>query len=201
MYQLPNLKYDVGELEPYFDEETMKLHYGKHHQTYTDKLNATLADYPDLSSLPIENLLKNLETVPEKIRQAVINFGGGFFNHNFFFDIIGPHQDNQGPTGELKEAIDKTFGSFENFKKEFTEKTVSVFGSGWGWLVKDINGSLLITTTANQSCPLSDQLIPILACDVWEHAYYLKYQNRRPDFVEAFFQVVDWNRVGEIFNS
>lgn len=201
MYQLPILKYDFGALEPYFDEATMKLHYGKHHQAYLDKLNAALADFPDLLSQPIEELLKNLEAVPENVRLAVRNFGGGFYNHNFFFDIVGPKTDQQIPTGSLQEALVKSFGSFENFKKEFTNKSVSVFGSGWSWLVKDQTGTLSIISTANQDCPLSIGSRPILACDVWEHAYYLKYQNRRAEFVEAFFQVIDWVRVEQIYNS
>ncbi|MFA6416311.1 MAG: superoxide dismutase [Candidatus Paceibacterota bacterium] len=201
MYQLPTLKYDFSELEPYFDEATMKLHYGKHHQTYVDKLNTALADFPELSALSIEELLKNLEAVPEEVRQAVRNFGGGFYNHNFFFDIIGPKVDNLVPTGGLMEVLEKSFGSFDNFKKEFTDKTVTVFGSGWGWLVKNSDGQLAIVTSANQDCPLSAGSKPLLACDVWEHAYYLKYQNRRVEFVEAFFQVIDWNRVEEIYNT
>ncbi len=138
---------------------------------------------------------------PETVRLAVRNFGGGFYNHNLFFDIIGPKSNSLEPVGQLKEAIDKSFGSFANFKKEFTDKTISVFGSGWGWLVKNQIGSLQIISSPNQDCPLSAGLKPILACDVWEHAYYLKYQNRRAEFVEAFFQVIDWKRVEEIYNS
>jgi len=201
MFQLPTLKYDFGALEPYFDEATMRLHFSKHHQTYIDKLNTALTDFPDLASQPIEALLKNLEMAPETVRLAVRNFGGGFYNHNLFFDIIGPKSNSLEPVGQLKEAIDKSFGSFANFKKEFTDKTISVFGSGWGWLVKNQIGSLQIISSPNQDCPLSAGLKPILACDVWEHAYYLKYQNRRAEFVEAFFQVIDWKRVEEIYNS
>ena len=201
MFQLPTLKYDFGALEPYFDEATMRLHFSKHHQTYIDKLNTALTDFPDLASQPIEALLKNLEMAPETVRLAVRNFGGGFYNHNLFFDIIGPKSNSLEPVGQLKEAIDKSFGSFANFKKEFTDKTIGVFGSGWGWLVKNQIGSLQIISSPNQDCPLSAGLKPILACDVWEHAYYLKYQNRRAEFVEAFFQVIDWKRVEEIYNS
>ncbi|OHA61567.1 MAG: superoxide dismutase [Candidatus Vogelbacteria bacterium RIFOXYD2_FULL_44_9] len=201
MYKLPILKYDFSALEPYFDEETMRLHYGKHHQAYADKLNTALADFPELSAKPIEDLLKNLDSIPEGVKSAVRNFGGGFYNHNFFFDIIGPKSDNIEPMGKVKEAIEKSFGSFADFKKEFTEKTVAIFGSGWGWLVKNQTGSLQIISSPNQDCPLSAGLKPILACDVWEHAYYLKYQNRRAEFVEVFFQVIDWKRVEEIYNS
>ena len=201
MFTLPTLPYSYNALAPYLDEQTMRLHHGKHHQTYADKLNSALTAWPDLAQKSIEELLADVGSLPEAIQKPVRNFGGGYANHNFFFDIIGPHRDDLLPAGKLAEAIVRDFGSFENFKKEFSDKTISIFGSGWGWLVADTADHLSVTTTANQDSPLTLGLKPLLACDVWEHAYYLKYQNRRADFVEAFFQVIDWGRVEEIFTK
>ncbi|OJI08071.1 MAG: superoxide dismutase [Candidatus Vogelbacteria bacterium CG22_combo_CG10-13_8_21_14_all_37_9] len=200
MYKLNPLNYGYADLEPYFDEATMKLHHDKHHQSYLDKLNLALTNSPDLAAQPIEDLLTNLATLPEELKSAVRNSGGGYANHNLFFNLIGPHSDQTEATGDLAEAIKLKFSSFEQFKKDFTEKALSVFGSGWVWLTLDQSG-LQIVTTANQDSPLSLGLQPILACDVWEHAYYLKYQNRRVEFIDAFFQVVDWPAVAKHYDT
>ena len=194
MYNLNPLPYGFSDLEPYFDEATMKLHSTKHHQGYVDKLNSALATTPDLASRTIEDLLTNLTTLPENIKTPVRNFGGGYANHNLFFALIGPHVDNRQPQGALAEALIAKFGSFEQFKKDFSDKALTVFGSGWTWLVLGGDG-LQVTTTANQDSPLSLGHQPVLACDVWEHAYYLKYQNRRAEFIEAWFAVIDWSAV------
>ncbi|KRN27240.1 superoxide dismutase [Liquorilactobacillus mali] len=199
-YTLPNLPYDYSALEPYIDEQTMRLHYGKHHQTYVDNLNAALKDHPELSELPIEELMGQLDKVPESIKKAIRNGGGGHANHSLFWKLLSPHFDTN-PEGPLREAIDSKFGSLEEFKQQFTEASLSVFGSGWAWLVKDKAGELKIMTTANQDSPLSEGLTPVLGLDVWEHAYYLKYQNRRPKYVEAFWHIVNWQEAAGRFGS
>lgn len=200
MYTLPALPYAYEALEPYFDAETMRLHHDKHHQTYLDKLNDALKANPELTALPAEKLLAELNTtVPEDLRLKVKNFGGGFVNHNLFWEILAPQAGGQ-PVGELAEAINKTFGSFDSFKELFAAAATGIFGSGWAWLVKTNSGELKIVTTPNQDSPLTQGLIPLLTLDVWEHAYYLKFQNKRPDFIQAFWQVINWLVVGQKFN-
>ena len=200
VYKLPDLPYDYSALEPYIDEQTMRLHHDMHHQTYVNNLNAALKDHPGLSELPVEELVGQLNKIPENIRKAVRNSGGGHANHSLFWKLLSPHFDTN-PEGNLREAIDSEFGSFEKFKQQFTEAAMKVFGSGWAWLVKDKAGELKIMTTANQDSPLSEGLTPVLGLDVWEHAYYLKYQNRRPKYVEAFWHIVNWQEASSRFGS
>jgi len=194
-YTLPPLNYKYDALEPYIDAKTMEIHHTKHHQAYLDKLNAIVADHEDFfKGKTIEEVLSQLDEIPEEIRQGVINQGGGFANHNLFFNILAPNSGGA-PTGALGEAINTTFGNFENFQKEFNQALTEVFGSGWAWLVVDHDHHLKIIKTANQDSPLSLEVTPILGVDVWEHAYYLKYQNRRPEYIEAIWHVIDWNNV------
>lgn len=200
VYKLPDLPYDYSALEPYIDEQTMRLHHDMHHQTYVNNLNAALKDHPGLSELPVEELVGQLNKIPENIRKAVRNSGGGHANHSLFWKLLSPHFDTN-PEGNLREAIDSEFGSFEKFKQQFTEAAMKVFGSGWAWLVKDNAGQLKIMTTANQDSPLSVGLTPVLGIDIWEHAYYLKYQNLRPKYVEAFWHIVNWEEAGKRFDS
>ncbi|MBI2010416.1 MAG: superoxide dismutase [Candidatus Chisholmbacteria bacterium] len=192
MYQLPQLPYDFDALEPYIDAKTMEIHHGKHHQTYIDKLNDALKDYPDLSLKSVEDLLSDLNQIPEAIQMAVRNHGGGHANHSFFWSLMKPGGGE--PQGKLAEAIKKDLKDFASFKTEFTAAAVGRFGSGWAWLVMD-NGKLAVMSTANQDSPLSEGKTPLLGLDVWEHAYYLKYQNRRPDYIEAWWHVVNWDQV------
>lgn len=178
MYELPKLQYAYDALEPWIDARTMEFHHSKHHQTYVNKLNEALAKHPELDAKPLEELLKNLDAVPEDIRTAVKNHGGGVWNHSFFWRVMAPHGGE--PKGKIGEAIAKNFGSdFGKFREEFNNAAATLFGSGWVWLVKDGGGKLSIMTTQNQDNPMSRNLKPILCLDVWEHAYYLKYQNRR----------------------
>lgn len=190
---LPPLPYAYNALEPFIDEKTMNIHHTKHHQTYVDKLNAALEGHNELADLPVEALLKNLDQVPEKIRTAVRNHGGGHANHSFFWPLLKKDVPYE---GGIREHIDSGFGSFEAFRKEFTTKASLLFGSGWTWLVTD-GGKLEIITTPNQDSPVSLGKKPLLGLDVWEHAYYLKYQNRRPEYIEAFFNVINWEKVNE----
>lgn len=196
MHTLSKLDYDYDALEPFVDGETMRIHHDKHHQAYIDKLNKAL-EGTDLSGKSVEDLLSDLDAVPENIRGAVRNHGGGHANHSMFWKVIGPAigKDNK-PEGVLLEKINETFGSFEDFKTEFAAKAGSVFGSGWGWLVSD-GGKLEIMSTPNQDSPISVGKKPILGVDVWEHAYYLKYQNKRPDYLKAFFAVINWSEVSK----
>lgn len=194
MFELPKLPYPYDALEPYIDAQTMEIHHTKHHQTYVNKLNAALEKYPNLQNKSLEELLKNLSVVPEDIRTAVGNHGGGHFNHSLFWKIMAP---NVTPTPEIEEAINKSFGSFDEFKKNFTETATGVFGSGWTWLVKDKENKLLIVPTPNQDNPLSEGHTPLLGIDVWEHAYYLKYQNRRPEYIENWWNIINWKQVEE----
>ncbi|KRL06364.1 superoxide dismutase [Liquorilactobacillus hordei] len=200
VYKLPDLPYDYSALEPYIEEQTMRLHHDMHHQTYVNNLNAALKDHPGLSELPVEELVGQLDKIPENIRKAVRNSGGGHANHSLFWKLLSPHFDTN-PEGNLREAIDSEFGSFEKFKQQFTEAAMKVFSSGWAWLVKDNAGQLKIMTTADQDSPLSVGLTPVLGIDVWEHAYYLKYQNLRPKYVEAFWHIVNWEEAGKRFDS
>ena len=206
MHTLPKLKFEYKALEPYFDEATMKLHHTKHHQTYVDKLNEALAKHPELAEKSLEELLIDLNKVPEDIRGAVRNHGGGHFNHTFFWNILKPNSDGKIPlpTGKLLEKINASFASFENFQKLFKETALARFGSGWAWLVCPTEGNrvasdgeLKIISTANQDTVLELGFMPIIGLDVWEHAYYLKYQNRRADYVKAWWQVVNWRQVSD----
>lgn len=194
-YTLPDLPYGYDALEPYIDVETMHLHHDKHHNTYVTNLNAAIEKYPELEEQSVEELMKNLNEVPEDIRTAVRNNGGGHANHSFFWKIMAPNAGGE-PTGAIKDAIDQAFGSFEKMKEEFKTVATGRFGSGWAWLVLN-NGKLEITSTANQDSPLTDGKTPIIGLDVWEHAYYLKYKNVRPDYIAAFWDVVNWDQANE----
>ena len=195
-HKLPELGYAYDALEPHIDARTMEIHHTKHHNGYTDKLNAALESAPDFQGYSAEQLLRGLLALPDSIRGAVRNNGGGYHNHALFWETLAPG-GSQAPTGKLAEAIDKAFGSVDAFKKEFAAAAAGQFGSGWGWLVVDPFGHLRVTATANQDSPLIDGSTPILGVDVWEHAYYLNYQNRRPDYLAAFWNVVNWDVVGE----
>ena len=197
-FQLPNLPYNFDALEPHIDSKTMQIHHGKHHAGYTNKLNAAIAG-TDLEGKTIEDILKNLDMN----NTAVRNNGGGYFNHSLFWEIMGPNCGGK-PEGQLAAAIDKDFGSFDEFKSNFSSAAGTRFGSGWAWLCVDLNGGLEVCSTANQDNPLMPGecgKTPILGLDVWEHAYYLNYQNRRPDYVAAFFSVINWIKVSENYNS
>jgi superoxide dismutase, Fe-Mn family len=198
-HKLPKLGYDFGALEPHIDAKTMEIHYTKHHQAYIDKLNAALAKHADLAKLSAEELIKKLETIPEDIRTAVQNNGGGHVNHTFFWKIMGPGKGGQ-PKGELADAINKKFGSFAAMKEALAAAAGSRFGSGWAWLVKSGDG-VDVMSTANQDSPLSLGKTPIIGVDVWEHAYYLKYQNKRPDYVAAWWNVVNWDQAAKNFSA
>lgn len=193
-FELPPLPYDYNALEPYIDEQTMHLHHDKHHAAYVNNLNAALKTLPDFADLSIEEIIRRLNEIPEVARAVVRNNGGGHINHTMFWQIMGPNAGGA-PTGELAQAIDAKFGSFDAFKTAFNDAGVKRFGSGWAWLVLDQAGHLAITSTANQDNPLTDGYYPILGNDVWEHAYYLKYQNRRPDYLAAWWNVVNWDVV------
>ncbi len=195
-FELPVLPYAVNALEPFIDELTMTIHHGKHHAAYVTNLNAALDKHPEFN-LPLEVFLKDLNLVPEDIRMAVRNNGGGHYNHSLFWSLLKVNQ-GAAPTGQLAAAIVKTFGTFDAFKEQFGNAAKTRFGSGWAWLVVTPTKELKITSTPNQDTPL-DVGTPILGLDVWEHAYYLKYQNRRPDYVSAFWSVVNWDRVAELF--
>ena len=196
-YTLPELPYAYDALEPYIDGETMHLHHDKHHNTYVTNLNAAIEKYPELGEKSVEDLISDMNAIPEDIRTAVRNNGGGHANHTFFWEIMAPNAGGQ-PTGAIKEAIDETFGSFDEMKAAFKTAATGRFGSGWAWLVVN-NGKLEITSTPNQDSPLMDGQTPVLGLDVWEHAYYLKYKNVRPDYIEAFWNVVNWDKVNELF--
>ena len=196
-HNLPELPYAYNALEPYFDAQTMEIHHTKHHQTYVDKLNAALDGQANLQSKSVEDLLRDLNAVPESIRTAVRNHGGGHFNHSFFWPML---RKETRYSGEVADAINSTFGSFDTFKEQFSNSAALLFGSGWAWLVWS-NNELQVVTTANQDNPLSQGKTPILGIDVWEHAYYLKYQNRRPEYISAFFNVINWDKVNEYFKA
>ncbi|EMG27608.1 superoxide dismutase [Listeria fleischmannii 1991] len=198
-YELPKLPYTYDALEPNFDKETMEIHYSKHHNTYVTKLNDALKGHDDLASLPVEELVANLDRVPENIRTAVRNNGGGHANHTLFWSILSPSGGGE-PSGELKSAIDAKFGSFSDFKSKFADAAVARFGSGWAWLVVK-NGELEIISLPNQDSPLSDGYTPVLGLDVWEHAYYLKFQNRRPEYIDTFWNVVNWDEVSKRYEA
>ena len=194
-FVLPPLPYDYSALEPYIDTETMHLHHDKHHAAYVNNLNAALKDHP-FTELPINEVVRRLNEVPEGVRTAVRNNGGGHANHTLFWELMTPGGSKE-PTGALAQAINTTFGSFDAFKAAFNDAGVKRFGSGWAWLILDKSGKLAITSTANQDNPLTDGNFPVLGNDVWEHAYYLKYQNRRPDYLAAWWNVVNWDIVAQ----
>ena len=198
-YEVPTLPYAYDALEPHIDKETMTLHHDKHHQAYVTNLNAAIEKHPELGSKSPEELIKNLDAIPEDIRPAVRNNGGGHVNHSMFWEIMGPGGGGE-PTGRIAEAISSTFGSFEAFKTAFSDAGVKRFGSGWAWLV-NAGGKLAIVSTANQDNPLSEGQFPILGNDVWEHAYYLKYQNRRPEYLAAWWNTINWNEVNKRFEQ
>jgi Fe-Mn family superoxide dismutase len=198
-YQLPELPYAYNALEPYIDEQTMRIHHDKHHGTYVSKLNEALKGHDDLASKSIEDLVSDLNAVPENIRTAVRNNGGGHVNHSLFWQILSPNGGGE-PSGAVADAIKAKFGSFADFKKQFSDAAAGRFGSGWAWLVVN-NGELEITSTPNQDSPYMEGKTPILGLDVWEHAYYLKYQNRRPEYIEAFFNVINWDEVNKRYEA
>ncbi|HBM3594692.1 TPA: superoxide dismutase [Listeria innocua] len=198
-YELPKLPYTYDALEPNFDKETMELHYTKHHNTYVTKLNEAVSGHPELAEKPVEELVANLDSVPEDIRGAVRNHGGGHANHTLFWSILSPNGGGA-PTGDLKSAIESEFGTFDEFKEKFNAAAAARFGSGWAWLVVN-NGKLEIVSTANQDSPLSDGRTPVLGLDVWEHAYYLKFQNRRPEYIDTFWNVVNWDEANKRFDA
>src|SRR5260370_27093223 len=198
-HALPPLPYDFAALEPHIDTQTMQIHHGKHHQAYVNNLNAALAKHPDVDKWPLEDLLKKINQVPEDIRTAVRNNAGGHHNHAWFWTWMGPKAGGE-PTGAVSDAIKKTFGDFAKFKEQIAAAGTGRFGSGWAWLVWS-GGKLEILSTANQDSPLIDGKTPVLGVDVWEHAYYLKYQNRRPDYIAAWWNVVSWAAVNKQFEA
>ncbi len=199
-HELPPLPYAYDALEPHIDEQTMRIHHDKHHQTYITNLNAALEGHSDLEGKSAEELVSDLDSVPEGIRTAVRNNGGGHANHTFFWEIMGP--DGGGaPSGALADAIDSTFGSFDDFKGQVAAAAAARFGSGWAWLTVDSSGALQVESTANQDSPLSEGRTPLLGVDVWEHAYYLKYQNLRPKYVEAWWNTVNWSAVASRYEA
>ncbi len=193
-FELPPLPYAEDALEPYIDARTMSIHHDKHHAAYTNNLNAALKDHSDLAGKSIEQLLGDLGALPESIRTAVRNNGGGYANHNLFWETMAPKHGGE-PSGALAEAIDQAFGSFAAFQEQFAKAAATRFGSGWAWLYVDKNGGLAVGSTPNQDTPLMEGNTPLLGLDVWEHAYYLNYQNRRPDYVSAWWNVVNWDVV------
>ena len=198
-HELPKLPYEYSALEPYVDAESMEIHYSKHHQAYVNNLNAALEKYPELQEKDIKDLVADLNAVPEDIRGAVRNNGGGHLNHSMFWKMM-KKAEGQAPEGELLTAINEKFGSFDEFKSVFAKAGATRFGSGWAWLVvKD--GKLDVVSTPNQDNPITDGLTPILGLDVWEHAYYLKYQNRRPEYIENWFNVVNWDEVAKLYSE
>ncbi|WP_096153383.1 superoxide dismutase [Bacillus sp. FJAT-45066] len=198
-YELPQLPYAYDALEPHIDKETMNIHHTKHHNTYITNVNAALEGHADLAAKSVEELIANLDAVPENIRAAVRNNGGGHANHSLFWTLLTPGGASE-PTGELADAINSKFGSLENFKEEFSKAGATRFGSGWAWLVVN-NGELEVMSTPNQDSPIMEGKTPVLGLDVWEHAYYLNYQNRRPDYISAFFNVINWDVVADLYSK
>ncbi|GAB6992300.1 superoxide dismutase [Paenibacillus pini] len=199
-FQLPALPYSNNALEPHIDALTMEIHHDRHHNTYVTNLNAALENAPELQNKSIEELLQNLDSVPESIRTAVRNNGGGHANHSLFWEVIGPNAGGN-PTGALATAIDNELGGFDKFKEDFAKAATTRFGSGWAWLVVGKDGKLAVTSTPNQDNPISEGLTPVLGLDVWEHAYYLKFQNKRPDYIASFWNVVNWDEVGKRYEQ
>ncbi len=199
-FELPALPYAYNALEPAIDAMTMEIHYTKHHATYLKNLNTALEKYPDLSKMTIEQILKDLSKIPEDIRTAVRNNGGGYYNHMIFWTIMGPNMGGE-PTGKLASAINSAYGNFAAFKAEMEKAGMGRFGSGWAWLSKKSDGSVFVHSTPNQDSPLSEGLFPVIGVDVWEHAYYLKYQNRRAEYLSNWWSVVNWNEAGRRFEK
>src|SRR6266700_1796232 len=199
-FELPPLPYAYDALEPYIDTQTMQLHHDKHHAAYVNNLNAALQNSAELASLSVEDVVRRLSEVPESARTAVRNNGGGHVNHSMFWQIMKPNGGGE-PTGELASAIDQTFGSFDQFKAAFNDAGVKRFGSGWAWLVLDSSGKLSVISSANQDSPLMEGQYPVMGNDVWEHAYYLKYQNRRPDYLAAWWNVVNWDEIARRYGQ
>jgi len=199
-HQLPDLPYDFGALEPHIDARTMEIHHGKHHQAYITNLNKALENHDELADVSIDNLISDLSRVPENIRMAVRNNGGGHYNHSLFWTIMKNGGGGE-PTGTLADAINNRFGSFDQFKNQFSQAGATRFGSGWSWLSVERSGSIVVESTPNQDNPWMDGRIPVLGLDVWEHAYYLNYQNRRPDYIAAWWNVVDWNAVAARYQN
>lgn len=198
-YTLPELPYPYDALEPYIDTKTMEIHHGKHHRAYVDKLNAAISG-TGLDTKSVEELLADLQSIPENIRTAVRNHAGGVYNHSLFWRFMAPHAGGE-PDGNFSDALKSTFGSFQTFRDSFTNAAVTLFGSGWAWLIIDKNGSLAVTTTQNQDSPISQGAKVLLGIDVWEHSYYLKYQNRRAEFITAWWNTVNWKVVSEMFQK
>src|SRR5512141_189576 len=198
-FTLPELPYGFDALEPHIDAKTMEIHHGKHHQAYVNNLNAAIEKAPELAGKSLDDLMRGINTVPEAVRTAVRNNGGGHWNHSFFWKLMGPNAGGN-PSGEVGRAIDEAFGGFDKFKEQFSAAGVGRFGSGWAWLIND-GGKLSITSTPNQDNPLMEGKNAILGVDVWEHAYYLKYQNRRPDYIDAWWNVVNWAEVAKRFGK
>ena len=196
-HTLPQLQFEYNALEPYMDEQTVRIHHGKHHQTYVDKLNAVLQNHAELQNLSVEEIVKTAKTLPKDVREGVINFGGGHLNHSFFWQIL---KKDVPLSGAIAEAINKKFKSFDRFKEQFSAESASLFGSGWTWLVLK-KGKLKIVSTANQESPLSKGQSPLLVIDVWEHAYYLRYQNRRAEYISNFFNLINWEKVNELLEK
>jgi len=195
-HEVPALPYEYNALEPHIDDQTMHLHHDKHHAAYVTKLNGAIEKHPELGSKSAEELIRNLAALPEDVRGVIRNNGGGHVNHTTFWQIMGPKKGGT-PTGAIADAINKTFGSFDAFKEKFEAAGVNQFGSGWAWLVRTKSGEFKITSTANQDNPISNGEFPVLGNDVWEHAYYLKYQNRRPDYLKAWWNVVNWDEINK----
>ncbi len=193
-FTLPDLPYPFNALEPHIDAKTMEIHHDKHHGTYVTKLNAALEKAPSFQGRPIEEILKSLDSIPADVRGAVRNHGGGHLNHSLFWKMLSPKGGGK-PAGALSNAIDKSFGSFDSFKEMFVNAATNLFGSGWAWLASDTSGKLSVVALPNQDSPVSQGLKPLLGLDVWEHAYYLKYQNKRPDYITAFWNIVSWEQV------
>lgn len=200
MFVLPPLPYAFDALEPHIDAKTMEIHHDKHHAAYVNNLNAALKDLPDAQKKSLEDLLLSLDSLPESIRTAVRNNGGGHYNHSLFWKMMKPNSGGM-PQGSLAKAIDTTFGSFDKFKEQFNDAAKKVFGSGWAWLCVDKNGKLIIHPEPNQDAPIMHGFTPVLGLDVWEHAYYLKYQNRRPDYIGAWWNVVNWDFAQELYEK
>ncbi len=192
-FTLPDLPYSFGALEPYIDAKTMEIHHDKHHGGYVSKLNAALEKIPALANASIDEVIRRLETIPQEIRTAVRNNGGGHYNHSFFWPILKPKAGGK-PTGSLLQAIEKGFGSFDSFKEKFSAAAAGLFGSGWAWLGVDAEKRPVVITTPNQDPPILQRVKPVIGLDVWEHAYYLKYQNKRPDYIAAFWNIVNWDQ-------
>ena len=199
-YKLPDLPYAYDALEPYIDAKTMEIHHSKHHQAYITKVNAAL-EGTSFENTSIDELCRNLSDLPENIKGAVRNNGGGHFNHSLFWSVLSPKNESSEPSVDLNKAIHDSFGSMESLKEEFSNAAATRFGSGWAWLIKEDNGSLTISSTSNQDNPLMEGKTPILGLDVWEHAYYLNYQNRRPDYINAFFNIINWDAVSTLYNG